>query len=98
MDTDEHSEYLRRRVEEIEYRVYQLVNEAIETDASLIDQDHMLLVEEIVGVQLGRILAAKILFGGVAASDAAVARITTFAHGIAASEVAKRLRGEGSSL
>jgi hypothetical protein len=91
MKTDEHSEYLRRQVEEIEHRVYQLVNEAIETDRNLTDQDHILLVEEIVGVQLSRILAAKILAGGVATSEAAIARITTFARGVAAHEVGKRL-------
>jgi len=99
MTADEHSEFLRRRTEEIEERVYHLVNQEIENDAHLLsNQDSMLLVEEIVGVQLGRILAAKILGGGVAASDAAIARITTFARGIAAGEVAKRLRSEGGSL
>ncbi len=91
--TDEHSEYLRRRVEEIEYRVYQLVTAEIETDGNLLtDQDHILLVQEIVGVQLGRVLAAEMLAGGMAASDAAIERITTFAQGIAAHEVAKRIQ------
>lgn len=95
MDTkDTHSEYLRRRAEEIEYRAYQLVNEELENDAKLSQEDHMLLVEEIVGVQLSRILAAKILAGDVASSDAAIERITSFARGVAAYTVAERLRGD----
>jgi hypothetical protein len=88
---EEQSEYLRRRVEEIEARVFLLVNEELKGASH---QDGILLVEEIVGVQLGRILAAQMLSGGEAASNAAIDRITWFARGIAADLVVKRLRPE----